>query len=40
MHITPSVNYFILKENESSATLQGGKSTRSNDSGSDDDVVS
>ena len=32
--------YFILKENELSATLQGKKSTRSSDSESDDDVVS
>ena len=29
-----------LKENESSATLQGKKSTKSSDSESDDDVVS
>ena len=44
-HFETKVKYILLlsvtlKENESSATLQGKKSTRSSDSESDDDVVS
>ena len=46
-HFETKVKYILLhlllfqfKENESSATLQGEKSTRSSDSESDGDVVS